>query len=837
MRFTVQESQSQNLPLLLDMKFYTNFVRIGNHIHIRGYKNGKRYAEKIEYNPTLYLPSKKPTDYRTLEGYYVSPVFQGTMRDAGDFIRNYETVENFKVYGSTNYAYVCVNETFPGRIDYDQSLIRVANLDIEVGSENGFPEPASASEPITAITVLINKHFHVFGCGQYDNNREDVTYTKCRDENHLIESFLHFWQVSDPDVVTGWNTKYFDIPYLYNRINRLFNEKMANRLSPIGMVEHREVNGDGVVDLHGLANLDYLELYKKFTYTQQETYRLDHIASVELGERKLDYSEYENLHQLYNLDYQKFIEYNIKDVELVNKLEDKMKLIEMAFALAYDAKVNYPDVFTQVRMWDCLTHNYLMDKNIVVPQKTKQSKDEQYAGAYVKDPIVGMHEWVISFDLNSLYPHLMMQYNISPETIVEGKRIQMSIDNFLEGKHEPDDEHCLAANGHFFRKDIRGFLPEMMERMYADRVLYKKKMLAAQQEYENTKDKELLKDISKYKNIQMAKKIQLNSAYGAIGNQYFRFYDIRQAEAITLSGQLSIRWIGDRLNDYMNKILKTDCVDYVIASDTDSVYLNFGPLVKKVCVNKSKEEIVDFLDKACGKIEDYIDKSYADLAKMMNAYEQKMEMKREVIADKGIWTAKKRYILNVWDSEGVRYAEPKLKIMGIEAVKSSTPMACREKIKEAVKVVMRGNESEFQDFIENFRKEFYRMPFEEIAFPRGVSDLTKYKSGKEIYTKGTPIHVRGALVFNSLVDKNKLNKKYQVIRDGDKIKFCYMKVPNPIQENVLSVLNVLPKEFALEKYIDYETQFDKAYLEPLKTIVQTIGWTTEQQSTLERFFV
>jgi DNA polymerase elongation subunit (family B) len=287
----------------------------------------------------------------------------------------------------------------------------------------------------------------------------------------------------------------------------------------------------------------------------------------------------------------------------------------------------------------------------------------------------------------------------------------------------------------------------------------------------------------------------------------------------------------------MNKILKTDGIDYVIASDTDSVYLNFGPLVKKVCADKSKEEIVNFLDKACGKIEDYIDKSYDDLAKMMNAYEQKMEMKREVIADKGIWTAKKRYILNVWDSEGVRYAEPKLKIMGIEAVKSSTPMACREKIKEVLKVVMKGNESEFQDFIENFREEFNRLPFEDIAFPRGVSDLTKYRSGKDIYTKGTPIHVRGALIFNSLVEKNKLNKKYQTIRDGDKIKFCYMKVPNPAQENVLSVLNVLPKEFALEKYIDYATQFDKAYLEPLKTIVQTIGWSTEPQSTLERFFV
>lgn len=818
------------------MKFYTNFIRHGNFLLVRGYKNGKRFSDKIEYNPKLYLPSKIPTEYRTLDGHYVSPVLQGSMRDAGDFIRQYEDVGNFRFYGSTNYAYVYINEEYQGHIDYDQSLIRVANLDIEVGSENGFPEPASASEPITAITVMLKNHFYAFGTDEFKTDRDDITYTLCRNENHLIESFLNFWRLHDPDVVTGWNTKYFDIPYLYNRIRRLFDERTAKQLSPLGMIEEREINGDGTIDLYGIASLDYLDLYKKFTYTQQESYRLDHIAFVELGERKLDYSEFENLHQLYKYDYQKFIEYNIKDVELVSKLEDKMKLIEMAFALAYDAKVNYPDVFTQVRMWDCLTHNYLMTRGIVVPQKTKNTKDEQYAGAYVKDPIVGMHEWVVSFDLNSLYPHLMMQFNISPETIIEGKHQSISIEQLLDGNIEVDSEHCMAANGHFFRKDVRGFLPEMMERMYGDRVLYKKKMLTAQQEYENTKDKELLKDISKYKNIQMAKKIQLNSAYGAIGNQYFRFYDVRQAEAITLSGQLSIRWIGNRLNEYMNKILKTEDKDYVIASDTDSVYLNFGPLVKKICGDKSKEEIVNFLDKACGKIEDFIDKSYDDLAKMMNAYEQKMEMKREVIADKGIWTAKKRYILNVWDSEGVRYAEPKLKIMGIEAVKSSTPMSCREKIKQALKVVMKGNQSEFQKFIADFKTEFYQLSFEDIAFPRSVSDMTKYMNSTTLYNKGTPIHVRGAILFNNLLEKNKLKKKYESIKDGDKIKFCYMKVPNPVQENVLSILNVLPKELKLEKYIDYETQFEKAYLEPLRTIVQTINWTTEQRSTLESFF-
>jgi DNA polymerase elongation subunit (family B) len=337
----------------------------------------------------------------------------------------------------------------------------------------------------------------------------------------------------------------------------------------------------------------------------------------------------------------------------------------------------------------------------------------------------------------------------------------------------------------------------------------------------------------------MAKKVQLNSAYGALGNQYFRFYDIRQAEAITLSGQLSIRWIEQKMNGYLNNLLKTDGVDYIIASDTDSIYVHFGPLVKKVYGDSSlpKEKIVDFLDRVCEqKIQPFIDKSYQQLADYMNAFDQKMQMKRESIADTGIWTAKKRYILNVWDNEGVRYAEPKLKMMGIESVKSSTPRVCRDKFEAAFKLIMTGTEGEFQQFNDQFRQEFRKMKFEDVAFPRGISDLTKYKSSSQLYEKGTPIHVRGAIMYNHLLTKKNLTKKYQLIKDGEKIKFCYMKTPNPMQENVLSVPNVLPKEFDFEKYIDYDLQFEKSYLEPLQIIVEKFGWSAEKKSNLMGFF-
>jgi DNA polymerase elongation subunit (family B) len=357
--------------------------------------------------------------------------------------------------------------------------------------------------------------------------------------------------------------------------------------------------------------------------------------------------------------------------------------------------------------------------------------------------------------------------------------------------------------------------------------------------------KQLEKDISKYKNLQLAKKVQLNSAYGALGNQYFRFFDVRMAESITLSGQLSIRWIEARVNEYLNKLLKTEGEDYVIASDTDSLYITFDRLVKQVFAkgdgvqNLDTDRVVKFLDDvAQKKIEPFIDKSYQDLADLMNAYDQKMFMKREAIADKGIWTAKKRYALNVYDNEGVRYTEPKLKVMGLEIVKSSTPQSCREALKSAVKLIMSSDETTVQKYVADFREQFKSLPFEEVAFPRGVTDLTKYTTnGDELeFIKSTPIHVRGSLLYNHLLKQHKLEKRYESIKDGEKIKFCYLKTPNPVRQNVLSIMSSLPKEFGLSEYIDYDTQFNKAFLEPISAILSAIGWSAEKKATLEGFF-
>jgi len=397
----------------------------------------------------------------------------------------------------------------------------------------------------------------------------------------------------------------------------------------------------------------------------------------------------------------------------------------------------------------------------------------------------------------------------------------------------------VCANGAQYRKDIHGFLPEMMQRIYDDRKIYKGKMLAAKQEYETSPSLDVQKDIARFNNIQMARKIQLNSAYGAIGNQYFRYYSLANAEAITLSGQVSIRWIEGKMNTYLNKLLKTNDYDYVIASDTDSIYLNLGPLVETVFAKreKSSASIVGFLDKVCEvELEKYIQNSYKELATFVNAYEQKMFMKRETIANKGIWTAKKRYILNAWDIEGVRFEKPKLKMMGIEAVKSSTPGACRTKIKEALEIMMSGTEDQLQKFVSDFRKEFEVMPLEDIAFPRGCNNVAKNSSPHSIYGKSCPIHVRGALLYNHYIKKHKLAHKFPLIQEGEKIKFLYLRKPNRINENVISFFQTLPTEFGLDKQVDYELQFQKSFLDPLKAILDTMGWHYEPQATLEFLF-
>ena len=847
------------------MRFYTNvaYDMRDNAFLVRGFNNGKRFSENVPCVPYLFVPAKpgQHTLLRTLNGKPVVKKEFENRRKMADYIDRYTGVIDFYGLGKRPFELIhtFINDHFPGRIEYDQSLLSVVYLDIETDSEGGFPNIETADKAITAITIFKNDKYVVLGLNSYKKENDNVVYVKCKDEAELLEKFLILWQSNQftPDIVTGWNVEQFDIPYLINRIDRVLGEGRSDDMSPFGNITERQFEtafGTVVVKApSGVAVLDYLVLYRKFSYTPQESYKLDHVAHYELGEKKLDYRAlgYETLDEFYKKDFQNFINYNIKDVELVYKMEDKLKLIEQVCALAYDGKVNLIEAMTTVRMWDIIIHNHLRDRNIVVPHhdpyseegSNRPQKDSTIQGAYVKDPIVGLHKWVVSFDLNSLYPHLIMQYNISPDTYVE-RRNGVEIQNLIDGglnelelqDYIVDKNVTFCGSGCMFDRDRQGFLPELMERMYDDRVVWKKRMIEAKKKYEQTPTVQLRNEIAQCHNMQLAKKIQLNSAYGALGNKYFRWFDRKYAESITLSGQLAIRWMEKHINAYLNDKLNTTDVDYVIACDTDSMYINLDKYVSKFYGDKTPDELIDILDKDCQEVfEPFIDETYDKLGFLVNAYQQKMKMKREAIADKGIWTGKKHYILNVYDNEGVRYKVPKLKMQGIEAIRSSTPAACRENIKKALEIIMSKDEDTTIEFIEKFRENFYTLPFDEVAFPRSVQNIDDWRLGSGV-KPSCPIHVRGSIIYNNAIMSNNLQAKYNLITKGDKIKFCYMLMPNPAKSNVIAAPGYLPPELNMSQYIDYEKQFEKSFLDPLKTILTAIGWKTEKHFTLEDFF-
>ena len=839
--------------------FYTNVDRYGNSLLFRGYDKRGSITKKVKFEPTFHIPNNDG-DWKSLDGKLLAEiqpgreydkngkiVKHGTMRDCKEFLQKFDDVSNFKVYGSTNYIHQFISEVFPGTVKYDRTKINICTIDIEVGSEDGFPEPDQAKYEIITITIKNNNGnlYHTWGTGSFDSDKcsQNVVYRKCKDERDLLLDFIEYWSDHIPDILTGWYSEFFDVPYLVNRIRRVFGEEMILNLSPWRRVEvnNKTIAGREMVgyNIIGVTQLDYIDLFKKFTLNtlgQQESYKLDHIANVVLGEKKLDYSEYGSLHLLYKHDYQKFVEYNIKDVELVDKLEDNLGLIDLVLTMAYRSKCNLGETLGTVGIWDAILYNEFKKRKIAVPQK-RSSIYNTIEGGYVKEPQVGMHEWVVSFDLNSLYPHLIMQYNMSPETIVNNIIPEVTVDKLLDMPEiDIPDNTCLTATGQLFRNDVNGIIPQIIQEYYDERVVIKEKMIDAKQRYEKNKTKAVEREISLLDNNQMAIKIAMNSFYGALANKYFRYFDVRVAEAITVSGQFTIRWAEKILNEYLNKMMKTD-VDYVIAIDTDSVYLNLGPLVTSVLPNETdKDKIVTFLDKAGSHIEKHLVSGYEQLATYMKAPRQKMVMSREIIADKAIWTAKKRYIANVLDSEGVRFSEPKLKLTGIEAVRSSTPQICKDLITTTIRKIINSTEAEVQEHIDELKLEYMKLSPEQIAFPRGVSDMKKFADSSSLYKKGTPIHVRAALLYNKQLDDNKLNNKYERIQSGNKMKFLYMLMPNPIKENVFGFVTVMPKELDLEQYIDYNTQFVKSFLDPIQIILNAMGWKSEKQYTLEDFF-
>lgn len=845
---------------------YTHVMQVGNSLLYRGVKDGKKVKKKFTYKPTLFLPSQNQNaEWHTLSGEPLDPKTFASIYEAKAFARKYDDIENLKIYGNQRYVYTFIGENHPGLIEHRPEDVVVGIIDIEVESRTGFPDVERASDPVTAINLLVNGHYHVFGTKPYDNQRKDVTYYRCEDEGELLTKFLEIWQAVDLDIITGWNVKLFDIPYLCNRIISMLGPNKANKLSPWNHIEiemidigFKEVLG---FRIDGIQILDYYDLYRKFRMKAQEQYTLDYICEDELGERKVDYKEmgYRDLNDLYDKNHQLFIDYNIQDGSLVEKLDKKLKFIDLAVTMAYMTKVNFEDVFSQGRIWDANIYNKLATMKIAVPPKKHGSKNEKIIGAYVKQPVPGRKRWVVSFDLTSLYPHLIMMYNMSPETLVEPEewddelrafmnewKQAVSVSNMLT-KSVPLDilkrkKMTITPNGQLFRTDKKGMLAELMEEMFAERSKYKKRELAAKKAYNETADPDEKKKqqylATRYAAIQMALKITLNSAYGSIANQHFRFFDVRLAEGVTLSGQLGIRWIQNAMNAYFNKLLKTTKEDYILASDTDSIYLHMETMMEKLMDTSDPKKVIKVMDKLCEeKIMPYIDSSYKELAEYVNAFAQKMVMKREALADQGIWVGKKNYILSVYDNEGVWYETPDVKIVGWGSARSDKPRVCRDKLKEVIKLVLYKELPDVLEFVEKFRGEFDALPIQKVACPTGLNDMEKWADSNSVFIKGAPIHVKAALMHNHIIHTWDLERKYKPLSSRNKIRYVLLKEPNPFQSTVIGFQDVIPQEFELEKYLDKAEQFHKTFLGPLELVLESINWHLDAGDSLEAFFV
>ena len=832
------------------MFFYTSVLTFGNYVYYRGYKDGKRITQKIPFQPSLYVRSGEGK-YKSLFGEKLDRVDFSSIKEAKEFINEYKDISNFPIYGNKNFSYQLLNKMFPDPVDFDPDVVKIITVDIETTTEYGFPEPREAQEEILLITIQEgnSKKIRTYGSKPYLVKQDNVTYIECRDEFELLRRFIDDLKADYPDVITGWNVQLFDVAYLSSRIQRVLGNKALEECSPHGYITQREVptargRTQLAFDWAGIATLDYMDLYKKFSFKVQESYKLDHIAQEELGKEKIKH-DFGTFKEFYTNDWELFVDYNIVDVELVDQLEDKMKLINLIMTMAYDARCNFTDIYSSVRTWDCILFNALAKHNIVVHNPPNVENDRQIIGAFVKEPKPAQYDWVVSFDATSLYPSIIMTYNMSPETLVDGQKyladddrsIQKLIDREFDTNPIHAKNYSMVANGQCFSKEKKGVFPQLIEHYFAIRQKAKRAMLDAQTKYQETKDPKYLNLETSFNSQQMAAKILMNSLYGAMGNQYFRYYDIRVAEGITMSGQFVIRSVANKLNEYVNKWCETKDVDYSFYSDTDSTYITLGKLVDKFFSDKSKEETVDILDKICeDKITPVINQACEELSEYTNSFDRRLVFKREIIADRGIWIAKKRYALNVYNSEGVSYNPAKLKVLGMEIVRSSTPAPVRAALKEAVSMALTKDEETLRAYVRDLEMRWNKLAPEEIAFPRGVNGVGQYSDPNGIFKKGTPVHVRGALIFNHLIRSKNLEMQYQRIQEGDKIKFLYLKEPNPYGTHVITFNDVLPPEFNLLEYVDYDKMFQKSFLDPLTSLLDCIGWQVKETANLDGLF-
>ena len=841
----------------MSKKFFTAVDRLGQHMHVRGYDdNGQPFMEKFTYSPTLFVPTNKETGYKDIKGVPQMPIHFDNMYEASTFLRDTKAVSNGVVNGMDNFILAFIADQF-GNQTPNTKLVRVKNIDIEVHAAtytdpndpstarpDGFPTPDIAKWEIDSMTLYdnIDDEYTVYSTRMWSKSastlKEDllkkVKYKFFTTEKAMLIEFVQDWRSCFPDIVTGWYSNSFDIPYIHKRISLVLGDSAADSLSPYNRTDIKTMqdNQNGqrqFVKLVGIAQLDYIELYKKFVLEPRSNFRLGYIAKVEIDDDKLEYEG--SLVDLAIKDPQNYVDYNIYDVDLVKRINEKLLLIDLMMYMTYDAGMTFEDGYSPIKQWDSIIFNHLRKEKIVVPMK-RHNNGVPFEGAYVKDPLVGFFEWIESFDLESLYPGIIRQCNISPETIVD-KHYNADVDDYVERRvNLTGEQYSVCANGTRYRRDIRGVIPTVVELVFMQRKKFKQLMKEA-------KHAQNWDDVRKYDLLQKAAKIAINSCYGALGNAYFRYYDIRNAEAVTLTGQVIIKWSAKHFNALLNQLVGGKPKDRVVAIDTDSCYVCFEDLVNKVYPNKGVEATVTMLDRfAEEKIQPLLNKWYAELAEYMNHYESVMYMKREAICSTGFFIAKKRYALAVWDMEGYRYKDkPETKIMGIETQRASTPQLARDGLKEAIDLILDSQQEKLLTLIDDVHKKYMVVDYREIAGVSSANNLAKYTTGDMQPGFKCPGHIKGVLAYNRVA---RSIDGVDMIKEGEKIASILLREPNSFGcerfafKSGMRIPDQMNPDNIL-RFIDRETMFDKSFIKPLATICDAIGWKYKDEISLEDF--
>lgn len=843
--------------------FYTHIFHDREGIRYRGYKDGYRIKAILPYKPSLFVPSNEPTGYKTIYGNDVKRMEFENIEMAQEFVRSVQDLGHEYLYGNTRYHYAFLADTFKEQIDFDINLIKKVTIDIEVDTSKGYAPTVNPYAPIITITLKSFNTFYVFGLKPYTPKRPDVKYKQFPNEMAMLQAFVTAWKKLDFDILFGWNTDQYDIPYIVNRINRVLGSGAANSLSPWNKIREHFINFKGqqiqTYDILGISSLDYIDLYRRYM-PKAESDALKSVGELELGETKVDYEG--TLHELYANDYDKFIEYNIQDVALVDKLDAKLKLADMVITTAYDAKCNFADVQQQVRMWDAIAFNELKKKKIAVPQIKIASKTEKFTGAFVLPAQAGIHKWVVSFDFASLYPSLMIEHNISPDSIehqtlnvfkndLNDKKLNFDEEGMVSRREDlsflSDLNYCCSGAGWLFRRDKQGAFGEILEQMFIDRMKYKELMKEADIARSKTTDVQEKKKLdyayAKYKNFQLAKKIQLNAAYGATGSPYFRFFDLRLARSVTLSGRSILLQVKEHITKKIHQRFNID-YDPIIYGDTDSLYITAKPFVDQLEDNLTPQDIVEKIDKIyCDEILTYINEAIVMHRSRYNTLKPQIEMVRDVIAERTIFVSKKRYVMEIWDKEGKRYKSPDRKATGLEMIKSTTAAFCKAWLNQAIDFILDNDVNGLSRFIDTNRLAFRKLPIDLISYPQNVNDIEKYisqfDSNKVInfdntldrdmndenesgLKKGTPIGAAAAFTFNRALDERGL--KYEKIKSGVRMRYIYLKCDNPFKSHVIGMLDKPPRELELDKWIDYEAQFKKVFINPVNILLKAVGW-------------